>query len=86
MDCSVDENLRALSYSVAKGRVLGKIMEMGATIVDDPKVTKVSGGRKANSSTSMAEVGGRRFSLSWRWVDLYPLENAGTEKPAIGRE
>lgn len=36
VDTSVDENLRALSYSVAKSRVLGKIVDMGAEIVDGP--------------------------------------------------
>lgn len=74
MDCSVDENLRALSYSVAKGRVLGKIMDMGATIVDDPKV---SVGSKAILSRRMSEVGGAGSLLR---MDLHALDKAGTEK------
>lgn len=48
MDCSVDENLRGLSYSVAQGRVLGKLIDMGVEIVDGPTANgsmRVSNGK-----------------------------------------
>lgn len=48
MDRSVDENLRGLSYSVAQGRVLGKLIDMGIEIIDEPATDesmRVSGGK-----------------------------------------
>ncbi|CAM9650137.1 unnamed protein product, partial [Hapterophycus canaliculatus] len=44
MDCSVDETLRSVSYSVAKSRVMEKLVGMGAEVVDGavPNKTKPS--------------------------------------------
>lgn len=45
MDSSVDETLRSVSYSVAKSRVLEKLVGMGAEVVDGPVANRTKPSR-----------------------------------------
>eukprot|EP00752_Nemacystus_decipiens_P002323 g2196.t1 len=73
VDTTVDQNLRALSYSVAQSRVLGRIVDMDAVIVDGPgdrdganasRPSRRRGGHRARSTPPLPQSPQEAFARS----------------------